>query len=178
MKNNITVTASAYPLHKDITLLSVKGFIDTNTAPEFDRTFQSVLGENKFKLIVDLKDVNYISSAGWGLFVGEIRRIRNQKGDLVLVGMSPEVQEAYDLLQFSTILKAFPNVEQAVQKGFGKSTASAKDSAPAAVESAPAAVSTANGPSFPNAPSGENRPASEPSKSHWITKLFQPWKWF
>ncbi len=178
MKNNLTVTASSFPQHKDITLLSVKGFIDTNTAPEFDKTFQSVLGENKFKLVVDLKDVNYISSAGWGLFVGEIKRIRNQKGDLVLAGMSPEVQEAYDLLQFNTILKAFPSVEQAVQKGFGKTMGSKAASAPD-VEKSPAAVSAGDNPATASGGFEASRPAaSSPSKSHWITKLLQPWKWF
>ena len=89
---------------------------------EFEKTFQKVLADNKFNLIIDLKEVNYISSAGWGIFVGEIRRIRSQKGNLFLVGMSPEVTEAYELLEFETILKSFPNVELAVQKGFGKSS--------------------------------------------------------
>src|SRR5580658_7502546 len=115
---HISVTASTHPQQKDITVISVKGFIDTNTAPEFERTFQAVLGERKFNIIIDLKEANYISSAGWGIFVGEIKRIRGQKGDLFLVGMSPEVMEAYELLQFSTILKSFPDVEQAILKGF------------------------------------------------------------
>jgi len=98
--------------------MAVKGFIDTTTAPEFEKKFLMVLGEKKFKLVVDLKDVNYISSAGWGIFISEIKRIRNQKGDLVLVGMNPEVSEVFELLEFNTILKSFPNVESAVQKGF------------------------------------------------------------
>jgi len=98
--------------------MAVKGLIDTATAPEFEEKFLTVLGEKKFKLVVDLKDVNYISSAGWGIFISEIKRIRNQKGDLVLVGMNPEVSEVFELLEFNTILKSFPNVESAVEKGF------------------------------------------------------------
>src|SRR5579859_7920577 len=135
MPKNIEVTSSVHPLQKDITLLSVKGFIDTTTAPEFEKTFQSVLGEKKFKIIIDLKNVTYISSAGWGIFVGEIKRIRSQKGDLFLSAMSPEVMDAYELLQFNTIIKSFPTVEQAIQKGFGKAltgktaTASRKEQA-------------------------------------------------
>src|ERR1700690_516512 len=111
--DNISVSISEHPQNKDITLLAVKGFIDTTTAPEFEKKFLSVLGDKKFKLVVDLKDVNYISSAGWGIFISEIKRIRNQKGDLVLVGMNPEVSEVFELLEFNTILKSFPNVESA-----------------------------------------------------------------
>lgn len=117
---NISVSVSEHPKNKSITLLSVKGFIDTTTAPEFEKKFLSVLNDNKYKLVVDLKDVNYISSAGWGIFVSEIKRIRTQKGDLVLSGMNPEVSEVFELLEFNTILKAFPNVETAVKRGFGE----------------------------------------------------------
>ncbi|HEY5040031.1 MAG TPA: STAS domain-containing protein [bacterium] len=118
---NISVSISDHPQNKEITLLAVKGFIDTTTAPEFEKKFLSVLGDKKFKLIVDLQDVNYISSAGWGIFISEIKRIRNQKGDLVLVGMNSEVSEVFELLEFNSILKSFPNVDSAVKKGFEKS---------------------------------------------------------
>jgi anti-sigma B factor antagonist len=129
---NISVNASAYPQNKEITVISVKGFIDTNTAPEFEKVFQAILGEGKFNIIINLKETSYVSSAGWGIFVGEIKRIRNQKGDLFLVAMSPEVTEAYELLQFSTILKSFNDVDQAAQKGFAKiRTAKSQDKAAA-----------------------------------------------
>lgn len=174
---NITVTASTHPQHKEITLLAVKGFIDTNTAPEFDKTFQSALSEGKYRLIVDLKDVTYISSAGWGLFVGEIKRIRTQKGDLVLAAMTPEVEEAYDLLQFNTILKAFPTVDQAIQKGFGKSV-SVKTPA-AAVEKASAPVSQGTpSTASPVASSPTTSSLRQPPKTHWLGKILMPWKWF
>jgi anti-anti-sigma factor len=115
---NISVNVYEHPKNKDITLFSVKGYIDTTTAPEFEKNFLAALKEKKFKIIIDLKDVKYISSAGWGIFISEIKRIRNQKGDLILVGMNPEVAEVFELLEFNTILKSFPNVEAAVQKGF------------------------------------------------------------
>jgi len=117
---NITVNSSTHPQHKDITLISATGFIDTTTAPDFEKTFQRALSEKKYNLIIDLKDVNYISSAGWGIFIAELKRIRAQKGNLFLVSMSPEVTDAFELLEFHTILKSFPTVNEAVQKGFGK----------------------------------------------------------
>ena len=168
---NITVIASDHPVQKDITLLSVKGFIDTTTAPEFEKTFQSVLAEKKFKLIVDLKDVDYISSAGWGIFVGEIKRIRGQQGNLFLTAMCPEVAEAYELLQFNTIIKSFSNVDEAVQKGFGGKAPVAKASGKAAASKNPVT-------------SEVSAPASEPAKvlmrprPRGISKLLRPWTWF
>ena len=176
---NITVTASTHPLYKDITLISVRGFIDTNTAPEFEKTFQKVLAENKFSLIIDLKEVNYISSAGWGIFVGEIRRIRSQKGNLFLVGMCPEVTEAYELLEFETILKSFPNVELAIQKGFGKSRTS-KGSEKSQVEKGLEKPQTKK--SLESQEVGKNieEPKVEEDvtkKPNWFVRLFR-WKLF
>ena len=71
-----TFTLSGHPDRKEITLLTVKGCLDTNTAPDFEKIFQSALNQKKFKLVVDLKDAEYISSAGWGIFVSELKRIR------------------------------------------------------------------------------------------------------
>jgi anti-sigma B factor antagonist len=118
---NLTVSASNHPLHKEITIINAKGFIDTTTAPEFERTFQAALSQNKYNLIIDLKNITYISSAGWGIFIGELKRIRAQKGNLFFAGMSPEVTETFELLELNSILKAFPTVEMALQKGFAKS---------------------------------------------------------
>lgn len=168
---NITVIASDHPVQKDITLLSVKGFIDTTTAPEFEKTFQSVLAEKKFKLIVDLKDVDYISSAGWGIFVGEIKRIRGQQGNLFLASMCPEVAEAYELLQFNTIIKSFSSVDEAVHKGFGAKVPAAKASSKV---SAVKNQGVAQG----------STPASDPvrvlvkPRPSGISKLLRPWTWF
>lgn len=113
-----TFTLSGHPDRKEITLLTVKGCLDTNTAPDFEKIFQSALNQKKFKLVVDLKDAEYISSAGWGIFVSELKRIRQGKGDLVLSGMKTGVQEIFELLEFDTFLKSFPTVEAAVDKGF------------------------------------------------------------
>lgn len=123
---NISVTLSQSPHPKDVTALKVTGFLDTNTASVFEESFKSVLRDKKFKLVIDLTEVEYISSAGWGLFVSEIKRIRSEGGDLILAGMSPNVLEVFELLNFNTILKFFPDVETAVEKGFNKKIPAAK----------------------------------------------------
>ena len=169
---NITVTASAYPTQPDLTVLSVEGFLDTNTAPEFERVFQTVLGERRFNLIIDLKKVEYISSAGWGIFVGEMKRIRGQKGNLFLAGMNPEVLETYDLLEFDSIIKAFPSTQEAVVQGFKRS---------GAVLVAPKASTPkrrAKGAVEAEATPVESLSIPAPRKAPWPFRLLLPWQWF
>jgi len=73
-----------------------------------------------------LGNVDYISSAGWGIFISEIKGIREKGGDLKLVHMIPDVYEVFELLEFNYILKAFDSLEEAVSdfdNGVATSTA-------------------------------------------------------
>jgi len=65
-------------------------------------------------MVVDLGDVEYISSAGWGIFVGEIKGVRQLDGDIKLAGMSSSVREVFDLLEFNTLLKPYNSKEEAL----------------------------------------------------------------
>lgn len=117
---NITVSMKDYPGDKTITVISVKGELDFNTAPALEDNLRWALKDKKLNLIVELKDVAYIASAGWSVFVSLLKKIRVGKGDLVLAGMNPGVLNVFELLEFNTILKAFPNVESAALKAFKK----------------------------------------------------------
>ncbi|HEX5029846.1 MAG TPA: STAS domain-containing protein [Candidatus Eisenbacteria bacterium] len=117
-----------------VSILRVSGYVDTTTSPDLERRLQALLKEKRFHIVVDLASVEYISSAGWGIFISEIREIRENGGDLKLAGMIADVREVFDLLEFENILKAYADSEQAVVS-FGAvagSPSSSKSSTPAA----------------------------------------------
>ena len=72
--------------------------------------------QGRFFLIVDLGNVDYISSAGWGIFISEIKSIRENSGDLKLVRMVPDVYEIFELLEFHHILDVYDTVDEAINK--------------------------------------------------------------
>lgn len=111
---DIQVNVSYAGGDNSIAIISAKGFIDTTTAPELEKKLEEQLALNKYKIIVDLKNIDYVSSAGWGVFVSEIREIRENNGDLVLANMSPDVYDVYELMEFSSILRSFDSVEEAI----------------------------------------------------------------
>lgn len=100
--------------NQGVSVLRVSGYVDTTTSPDLERRLQALLREKRYHIVVDLAGVEYISSAGWGIFISEIREIREQGGDLKLAGMIPDVREVFDLLEFENILKAYPDTELAV----------------------------------------------------------------
>jgi anti-sigma B factor antagonist len=99
---------------RDIALLRVKGYIDTQTCGNMLNVITQVLNDGAFHIIVDMGQVNYVSSAGWGVFVGEIKGIRESGGDLKIVQMLPEVNEVFEMLEFNRILASYDNIEEAI----------------------------------------------------------------
>ena len=97
-----------------ISVIKIGGYIDTTTSSELERALSGLLKEESYNIIIDLGNVDYVSSAGWGIFISEIKGIREKGGDLKLVRMIPEVYEVFELLEFHCILKAFDTLDEAV----------------------------------------------------------------
>jgi anti-anti-sigma factor len=98
----------------DITILHVNGHLDSVSTGSFENILGDVIRSGGYKLIVDLSDVSYISSGGWGIFTGEVKKLREKGGDVVLAGMTPEVYDVFDLLGFGEILVSFYSVDEAL----------------------------------------------------------------
>ena len=99
---------------RNISVIKVGGYIDTTTSAELEHALTTLLKSNSYNIIIDLGNVDYISSAGWGIFISEIKGIREKSGDLKLIGMIPDVYEVFELLEFHYILKAFDTLDEAI----------------------------------------------------------------
>lgn len=110
----IQVSVEKIGPQSDISIIRVGGYIDTTTSSELERALDSLLKAGIFRVIIDLGNVDYISSAGWGIFISEIKGMRERNGDLKLARMIPDVYEVFELLEFHYILKAFDTVEEAI----------------------------------------------------------------
>jgi anti-sigma B factor antagonist len=112
--DGIVVSVITGVTSKGVSILKVSGYLDTTTAGELETALYGLLERDVYKIVVDLAGVNYISSAGWGIFIGEIKRIRNHGGDLKLAGMVGDVSEVFQLLEFHSILESYPTTQEAV----------------------------------------------------------------
>jgi anti-sigma B factor antagonist len=100
---------------KDIALLKTHGYVDTNTSPELQKVLGQMIEEGICQFIIDMGAVQYVSSAGWGVFVGEIRRLQEKGGDLKITQMSSEVYEVFEMLEFHRILSSYDSIEEAIE---------------------------------------------------------------
>ena len=97
-----------------VSLISLRGTIETTNASGLEETLERVINDRCYRIVVDLGAISYVSSAGWGIFISEIKRIRRNGGDIKLVGMSPEVREVFELLEFNSILRPFESTADAL----------------------------------------------------------------
>jgi anti-anti-sigma factor len=103
-------------VQEDIALIQIGGYLDTVTSPQLETALEDVTAEGYANIICDLGSVNYISSAGWGIFVSKIKRLRDMGGDLVLSKMIPDVFDVFQLLEFDRILKFYDNTDKAIKE--------------------------------------------------------------
>lgn len=101
---------------QDIAVMRVEGFIDSDTSRNVSKILEEIITKGNNKIVFNLEKTEYISSAGWGIFMGEVRSVREKGGDLKLAGMIPEVEEVYKMLEFFTVLTAYESTEAAIQE--------------------------------------------------------------
>ena len=99
---------------EEIVAITVIGPIDARAALRLEQALAASLESKCPKIIFDLGDVDYICSAGWGLFVRKLKQIREQGGDLKLARMNENVFEMYKALDFFWFLRSYPTLEEAV----------------------------------------------------------------
>lgn len=99
-----------------VNVLELKGYLDAHTAPELESTFQKLLSDKKYKIVVNCKDLTYISSAGLGVFMAYIEDVRKNQGDIKLTNMTPKVYNVFDLLGFPILYEIYKDEKEAITK--------------------------------------------------------------
>jgi len=100
----------------DLTILSLEGYLDAHTAPAFETAVQEEIDAGHKRLIVNCERLNYISSAGLGVFMSFIEEIREGGGDIKICGATPKVLQVFEILGFATLFDLLPGVEAAVKQ--------------------------------------------------------------
>jgi anti-sigma B factor antagonist len=107
--------------HETVSVLELKGYLDAHTAPKLEEALQNLLKNSRFNIVVNCRDLSYISSAGLGVFMAFIEDVRKNKGDIKLSNMSAKVYNVFDLLGFPLLYEIFKDEQEAVVKFFEKS---------------------------------------------------------
>ena len=101
--------------YKHCDLLSVQGKVDSYTAPDLTKAIESLNDNGQFKIVLDLTELEYMSSAGFrALLIGQRTSKRYNRGEIVLAGVPKKICDALELTGFTPLFRMFDDVTAAV----------------------------------------------------------------
>ena len=85
---------------EDVTVLEAYGRLDSTTAKEFGDRLIALVQAGRNTIVVDLKNIIYISSAGFRVLLIANRATSEKQGKLALCGITGEVRRLFEIGAF------------------------------------------------------------------------------
>lgn len=99
------------------TILKTSGRMDIVNAPEFEKAVQDLLGQGITRIVADLAQVDYISSAGLRAILVAAKKAKAGRADLVFSCVSGMVLEVFTISGFKSMFRLFDTTEEALAQG-------------------------------------------------------------
>ena len=99
----------------DVVVLALSGKLDATTAKDFEDKILGVINSGIQRLVVDLSQLEYVSSSGLRVFLVAARRLERTDGKIVLCSMKDQVRQVFDLAGFSSILSIYGSRDEALR---------------------------------------------------------------
>ena len=98
----------------NISIITLDGFVDAHTAPQFENAVQTELDAGHVRIVVDCSKLSYISSAGLGVFMSFIEEVREMNGDIKICGLVPKVRHTFEILGFHDLFEMSEDLNSAL----------------------------------------------------------------
>lgn len=96
-------------------LLKLNGEVDVYTAPKLKSRLVDLVDQGKFKIIVDLEEVDFMDSSGLGVLVGGLKRVRSHDGSIALICTQENILKIFRITGLVKVFPIFENQDQAIQ---------------------------------------------------------------
>jgi anti-sigma B factor antagonist len=99
-----------------IAVVQPNGRIDTEAAEQLDQVLQAAVASGSHKIVVDMSEVEYISSAGLRSLAAVLVRCRDEGGDMKLAGLNERVTRVFKIIGFDLLMSVSDTVETAISE--------------------------------------------------------------
>lgn len=97
-----------------ISIFRVVGDIDINSSPEVKKSFDAALNKEQEKVVINLKEVNYIDSSGLATLVEVLKNLRSKSGKLKLTNLSDKVRGLFEITKLDKLFDIKAEEDEAV----------------------------------------------------------------
>ena len=96
-------------------VVAAKGRLDSNTSKDFEARLLGLAANPEASLVIDLGNVDYVSSAGLRVLLMALKKVKAGKGKLALCAVQSHVREVFDISGLSTVFSIHPERQAAIQ---------------------------------------------------------------
>ena len=99
----------------DICICKLSGKVDTLTAPDIERFVLGILEEGHKKIILDCKEMSYISSSGLRVFLIAQKKLKETNANLVIFGIQDSLQSIFQISGLNRFFHFADSIDDAEQ---------------------------------------------------------------
>ncbi len=89
----------------NVLVVSFRGRLDTLTAKEAERLLGALIDADEHRMVLDLSELVFISSAGLRTLLSTAKRLAKVQGAFAVCGLQPAVHDAFVISGLDGILK-------------------------------------------------------------------------
>jgi anti-sigma B factor antagonist len=98
-----------------IVVVALQGRLDTNTSVTLEEELLQLAGERSHRIVVDLSELDFISSSGLRVLLTAGKKSKSVSGRLVLCTLTDHVKQVFDVAGFTMLFSMYPSQEEAVK---------------------------------------------------------------
>lgn len=98
-----------------VSIFRPNGRLDSNTSQGFEQKIFDAISEGVKKMVIDFKDIDYISSAGLRVILKATKILARDNGKIMLCDMQDYVKEVFEIAGFDAILPIVPTLDDALE---------------------------------------------------------------
>ena len=95
-------------------IVEIEGVVDSTNVEEFFSFLTSVYKSGINRIVLDLKNTSYLSSAGLSVIMDTFNKANRDGGKLVVARASDMVSDLFRLVQFVRIMEFYENLDDAI----------------------------------------------------------------
>jgi len=101
-------------IQNGINIFKLNGRLDSNTSQGFEKQVFQAISDGSKSIIIDFKDLDYISSAGLRVILKATKALKREDGQIMLCSMQDYVKEVFEIAGFDSFLPIVATMDDAL----------------------------------------------------------------
>ena len=98
-----------------VNIFKLNGSLDSNTSQGFEKKIFQAIDDGSKSMLIDFKDLEYISSAGLRVILKATKALKREEGKMMLCDMQDYVKEVFEITGFDSFLQIVGSMDDALQ---------------------------------------------------------------